>query len=79
MPRPLFPALIAVLLLGGCATPQELRQGDEAQCQGYGFKPGTNDFALCLQRESLARRYAVPAPPYWGPGWWGGPPYPPWP
>jgi len=53
--------------------PEELRREDEATCTGYGFHPGTDAFASCLQRESLARRYwAAPPPPYWG--WdWGGP------
>ena len=45
---------------------------------GYGFKPETNDFATCLQRESLARRALIACPSgsyggywgYWG-RWWG--------
>jgi hypothetical protein len=38
-------------------------------CAGYGFHPGTDAFASCLQKESLARRYwATPPAPYWG---WG--------
>jgi len=52
---------------------------DEATCVGYGFHPDTDAFATCLERESLARRYAISsAPPapyrgyrgYWG-RWWG--------
>ncbi|HZB90541.1 MAG TPA: hypothetical protein VE397_03805 [Stellaceae bacterium] len=69
-------ALLLALLapLAACVTPDELRQQDQATCAGYGFKPGTNDFANCLQRESLARRYGTlpwDAGPYgWsGPGW----------
>ena len=34
--------------------PEELRREDEATCTGYGFHPGTDAFASCLQRESLA-------------------------
>src|SRR5215471_10667231 len=43
--------------------------------------PGTDAFASCLQKESLARRYwAAPPPPYWGWGsWWGGGWGPYWP
>jgi len=64
-------AVCAVALaLASCVTPEELRRQDEATCAGYGFHPGTNDFATCLQKESLARRYSVP-PPYWGWGYWG--------
>src|SRR6202040_1231823 len=65
---------------GLCVSPEELRREDEATCAGYGFHPGTDAFATCLQRESLARRAltAYPAPPYWG-YWgrgWGGPYWP---
>jgi hypothetical protein len=69
-----FPLLVCALTLASCVSPQELRREDEATCTGYGFHPGTDAFATCLQRESLARRYAissVPPPPYWGWGYWG--------
>jgi hypothetical protein len=65
-------AIFALALAASCVSPEELRHEDEAACAGYGFKPGTNDFANCLQRESLARRYAIPPappPPYWA--YWG--------
>jgi hypothetical protein len=66
--------MICVLALASCVSPEELRREDEATCAGYGFHPGTDAFATCLQRESLARRAltAYPAPPYWGYwGYWG--------
>ena len=63
-------ALHALASLAACVSPEELRREDEAACVGYGFQPGTNDFAACLQRESLARRYQLtPDYPGWGPGW----------
>jgi hypothetical protein len=69
-------AVIAALLLGlaGCVSPEQLRQEDEAACTSYGFQRGTPDFAKCLQRESLARRYGSPGfgpPPlgWYEPGW----------
>ena len=66
------------LALGSCVSPEELRREDEATCSGYGFHPGTDAFASCLQKESLARRYwAAPPPPYWGWGWGAWGPY--WP
>ncbi len=69
-------AIGVLALVGGCASPEELRLRDEAVCTGYGFHPGTDDFAACLQRESLARRYAAsPSAPYW-PYW--DPPWRPW-
>lgn len=64
-------ALTAAAALAGCVSDAELRQHDEAQCASYGFKPGTDAFAQCLQQENLARRYqleqyqAWPGPPYW--------------
>jgi hypothetical protein len=57
-------ALLGLALTGlcACASPEELRAQDEAACSGYGFQPGTPQFAECLQRESLARNYgAAPA------------------
>lgn len=48
---------LAAAILSGCASPQELRARDEAACSSYGFRPGTPDFAACLQREYLARSY----------------------
>jgi hypothetical protein len=63
--------MICVAALASCVSPEELRREDEATCAGYGFHPGTDAFAICLQRESLARRAltAYPPPPYWG--YWG--------
>jgi hypothetical protein len=70
----------AVIMLAGltaCVSLEELRAQDEATCRSFGFQPGTPDFAACLQRESLARRYAAPQPAWWGPGWFGPGWYPP--
>ena len=73
-------ALAAAAALAGCVSDAELRQQDQAQCTSYGFKPGTDAFAQCLQQENLARRYqleqyeAWPGPPYW---WNMPPPLPP--
>ena len=68
-------AMCALALAASCVSPEELRREDEARCTGYGFTPRANDFANCLQRESLARRYASPpghSPPYWAYwGYWG--------
>jgi hypothetical protein len=64
---------VLVLPLAACVSSEELRREDEATCTGYGFHSGTDAFATCLQRESLARRALVsyPPPPYWGWGYWG--------
>lgn len=50
---------LALLGLAACVSPEELRQQDAAACASYGFKPGTPEFAGCIQRESLARRYGT--------------------
>ena len=74
--------LALALALASCVSPEELRRGEgEATCTGYGFLPGTDAFANCLQKESLAWRYwAAPPPPYWGWGsWWGAGWGPYWP
>jgi hypothetical protein len=49
-------ALSLFACAASCVSPEELRREDEATCAGYGFHPGTDAFATCLQRESLARR-----------------------
>jgi hypothetical protein len=56
-------ALLGLALVGlcSCASPAELRAQDEAACTGYGFQPGTPQFAECLQRGSLARSGTAPA------------------
>jgi hypothetical protein len=68
-----FAWVACILALASCVSPEEPRREDEATCVGYGFHPGTDAFATCLQRESLARRYAIaPSVPYWGyGGYWG--------
>jgi hypothetical protein len=67
-----FAWVVVALALASCVSPEELRREDEATCAGFGFHAGTDAFASCLQKESLARRYwdALP-PPYWGWGYWG--------
>ena len=68
-------AICALALAASCVSPEELRRQDKATCAGYGFHPDTDAFATCLQRESLARRYAIPPAlpppyrPYWGLYW----------
>jgi hypothetical protein len=56
-------AAIAVLLsatLAGCTaydlTMRERQHAEDAQaCSGSGYKPGTNEFAKCLQDHDLMR------------------------
>jgi hypothetical protein len=59
------------LALTGCVSQERLHAEDEAQCTGYGFKPGTTDFANSMQRENLARQYWLDQSVMWGPGPWG--------
>jgi hypothetical protein len=53
--------------LSGCVSPEDLRPRDEATCRTYGFRPGTTDFANCVQREIAMRRDA--GSDWWGPHW----------
>jgi hypothetical protein len=62
-----FALAACALVTASCVSDEELRREDEANCAAYGFQTGTLNFANCLQRESLARRYAIP--PTWGPYW----------
>jgi hypothetical protein len=66
---------LVLSVLVGCVSPEEVRRADEAACAGYGFQPGTTDFASCLQRESLARRYPPHDPFWWSSPYWPPPPY----
>jgi hypothetical protein len=72
---------LMILSLLACASPEQLRMEDDAACAGYGFPRGTIDFASCMQRESLARRYGPwLGPPSFAYGWTDGhfsPPIPP--
>ena len=52
-----FALAVCALALASCVSPEEVRREDEATCTGFGFHPGTDGFANCLQKESLARRY----------------------
>jgi hypothetical protein len=73
-------AVVAATLIGlaGCESAAEVRAQDAAQCSSYGFKPGTDAFASCLQRENLARRYQLNQMQMWpGPPYWWMPPPPP--
>jgi hypothetical protein len=59
-------AIGLLALLASCVSPAEVRRRDEATCASYGFKPGTDAFAACLQQENLARQYILQEP-FWGP------------
>ena len=63
----LVSAIGLLALQTGCMTPDQIRHRDEEVCAGYGFKPGTDGFAGCIQREVLARQYVLESG-YWG---WG--------
>jgi hypothetical protein len=66
--RPLLSAGL-LALLAACASDADFRRADEASCAGYGFTPGTDAFASCLQRENLGRRYSLPPTGLYG--WYG--------
>ncbi|RWA80840.1 hypothetical protein [Mesorhizobium sp.] len=43
------------VILAGCMT-----ERDRKKCADYGFKPGTDAMAQCMQNEDLARRGGGP-------------------
>lgn len=53
-------SILACIAIGlaACTTlsPEERRAMDEDSCRSYGFRPGTDAFAACLQRIDLDRR-----------------------
>ncbi len=52
-------ALGLAVLLSGCGVDQALdridREEDQQACTGFGFQPGTDAFATCMQRQSVQR------------------------
>lgn len=63
-------ALAAIaLFLAGCQTAAEMRANDENKCRSYGFRPGTDAFAECLQRIDLDRRADFRAASVQSPTW----------
>jgi len=47
--------LSAVTLLSGCGLANYQLQQDRQQCALYGFQPGTDAFAQCMQKTSVER------------------------
>jgi hypothetical protein len=51
-----IPALaIPLFLLGGCVSDEQLLAQDRQGCANYGFAPGSNAFAQCMQNASMHR------------------------
>lgn len=70
MPTKAWLALIlaaSLTVLVGCVSPEELQAQDVATCASYGFQQGTPEFAICLQRENLARQSHWANPGFYGP------------
>jgi hypothetical protein len=67
------PVALTFMLAGltACASPEEIRAGDEATCRSDGFQPDTPDFAACLQRQSITRQYSAPPAAQYGPAGYG--------
>ena len=50
-----FGFVAALFVLSGCQSSGERRASDEGVCRSYGFRPGTDGFAQCLQNIDLDR------------------------
>lgn len=55
-----IPLALAAALTTGCASPEALRQADESKCNGFGFHPGTDGFATCMQKLAADRESNSP-------------------
>lgn len=55
-----LPLALAGALTTGCASPEALRQADENKCSSFGFHPGTDGFASCLQKLATDRENNSP-------------------
>ncbi len=55
----LLPAFALATLLGGCAVAEAIdkmeRQEDQAACDGFGFRRGTDAYANCMMQQSAQR------------------------
>lgn len=47
--------LIFGVLLAGCASPERLAARDDATCQGYGAKPGSDVYIACRMKQDEIR------------------------
>lgn len=54
-------SIAAAQMLTGCASPAEIRQADANQCNGYGFAPGTDAHANCMQKIARDRQKSMEA------------------
>ncbi|PKB89434.1 hypothetical protein A8A01_15060 [Ewingella americana] len=52
-----FPAMIIgiAVMLSGCVSPAEQASMDRSQCADFGFTPGTDAFAQCMQNTAIHR------------------------
>ncbi|MFD1945073.1 lipoprotein [Paradevosia shaoguanensis] len=58
--KKIFAIASACLLLAGCQTtsPEVRAAQNQASCQGYGFKPGTDAYASCMMQLDIQDRQA---------------------
>src|SRR5690349_8646350 len=56
--RTLIFAAAAAVVLSGCATCEQLMQQDGEACKAYGYTPGTDAYAGCMQTRDVQREQA---------------------
>lgn len=49
-------SLTVAALVAGCASPADIREADTRQCNGYGYTPGTDAHAGCMQKIASDRQ-----------------------
>lgn len=48
-------AVVLAALGVGCASPTDLAEADRQKCAGFGFEPGTDEYARCVMKLSQQR------------------------
>lgn len=48
--------LFSVLGVSACVTPEQQQQQSYQSCVGYGFEPGTDAMAQCMQTAEISRK-----------------------
>jgi len=51
----LIAAAIGAAALTACASPEEIHAMDQRTCSGYGFQPGTDNYANCMMKQADKR------------------------
>ena len=63
--------IATVLLIAGCAAEQQMAR-DQVNCESYGFRPGTPEYANCKMQLEQSRRHRAATAAAGGPAYCTG-------